>query len=209
MKYFGALLIAALFLALPMTSAWHYGSYHPHQPYHHGYYDGADIVFRGEVTRIQRLGGSDPRVEVTLRVRDRIRGNPSSTVVLTFPRYRDGWGQWHDDVPLVERREYVIGARRSDNRHRLVWYEPVSHYRPPTYTPPYYPPYQPPVQVTPITIPNPQQTNTCSVLESTGQIILICPSTQTVRLQPLSIGTPQSSAPTTPRVPIAAFPWLH
>lgn len=214
MKYFGALLIAALFLAVPLTTAYHYApAPHYGAPYH-DYYGGADIVFRGEVTRIQRLGGSDPRVEVTFRVRDRIRGNPSSTIVVTLPRYRDGWGHFYDNNPFTENREYVVGVRRSDNRNRLLWFEPATHYRPPRYHPPVYQPpvYRPPTSPV-ITIPNPHTTNTCSVLEVSGQVVIVCPSQQSPsRLDPLLIGTPQPTVhivDAQPRVPIAAFPWLH
>lgn len=212
MKYLGVLLLAALFLAVPLSTAYHYA---PHQSYHHGQYDGADVVFRGEVTRIQRLGGSDPRVEVTMRVRERIRGSPSSTITLVFPRYRDYYRHYTDDVPLVDGREYVIGARRSDSRYRLVWYEPVSHYRPPSYAPhPYQPPfYAQPRPVGGITIPNPDTTNTCTVLDVSGQVVVVCPSTQQhSRLAPLAIGEPQPTVrivDSRPAVPIAAFPWLH
>ncbi len=212
MKALVALIIGALFLALPMASAWQYSSWHPApswQPHHGVYHDhGVDVVFRGEVTRIQRLGGTNPRVEVTMRVRDRIQGNPPTTVVLTFHRYRDAWGHWHDNVPLVQGREYVIGARRVDNRYRLVWFESPSHYRPPAYWPS---PWQ--VQQPPITIPNPHTTGVCSVVEVSGQIVVVCPSQPAQpRFEPLAIGTPQPTVhliDSQPRVPIARYSWLH
>lgn len=219
MKALYALIVAALFLALPLATAGYY-SPHYHSQYHFYYsphygYGGADFVFRGEVTRIQRLGGSNPRVEVTFRVRERIRGNPSTTVVVTLPRYRDRHGYFYDNNPFIQGREYVVATRRSDSRNRLLWYEPASHYRPPHYVPPVY---QPPHHTIPrppsgVTIPNPHTTNTCTVVDVGGQVVVVCPSTQTPpRLEPLAIGDPQPTVriiDNRPGVPIAAFPGLH
>ena len=213
MKWVFSIIVATLFLAIPVATASYYVPYHhsPHHSphYHTSGYGGADIVFRGEVTRIQRIGGSNPRVEVTFRVRERIRGNPSTTIVLTFPRHRDHWGRFYDHVPLQQSREYVIGARRVDSRYRLVWFEPATQFRPPVYHPPVH--HRPP---TGVTIPNPHTTNTCTVVDVAGRIVVVCPSSTQPgqaqpRFEPLAIGDPQPVVTTAPRVPIAAFPWLH
>lgn len=207
MKHLATLLIAALFIALPLASAYHYA---PQPAYRDTYYGGADTVFRGEVTRVQRISGSDPRFEITFRVRERIKGYASSTIRITEPR---SYRAYYDSTHWQEDMEYVVGVRRSNNQYRPVWYEPVMYYYPPAYRQPQYAsPYFRPT--TGVTIPNPHTTDTCSVVEISGQVVVVCPNqaqqpSQPSRLEPLAIGQPKPRVITAPRVPIAAFPWLH